>query len=142
MSAAVQLSLPLHTVSEANAHEHWRVRARRAKAQRATVAFTLLPRLNTGDLLWFPMGPYRNPDGRGPFKQREVTGTVNVLIKRIAPRALDDDNLPGSCKHVRDGIADALNLPNDRDPRVVWLYGQRRGKPKEYGVEISIWPVE
>ena len=35
------------------------------------------------------------------------------------------------------GIADALGI-DDRDPRVSWRYSQKRGKPKEYLVEVSI----
>jgi hypothetical protein len=60
-----------------------------------------------------------------------------IKITRIAPRALDDDNLAGSQKHVRDGIADWLGV-NDRDPRVKYEYAQRKGKKQEYAVQIEI----
>jgi hypothetical protein len=29
-------------------------------------------------------------------------------------------------------------IADDRDPRVAWAYGQRKGVPKEYAVEITI----
>lgn len=46
---------------------------------------------------------------------------------------------------TRDGVADALGV-DDRDPRVEWVYGQRRGSAKDatlalgYGVSIEILP--
>jgi hypothetical protein len=63
-----------------------------------------------------------------------------IKITRIAPRALDDDNLAGSHKHVRDGIADWLGV-NDRDPRVKYEYAQRKGKQKEYAGQIEIMAI-
>jgi len=64
-----------------------------------------------------------------------------VNLSRVSPRELDDDNLVRSFKSVRDGIADRLGLPNDRDPRVQWRYSQERGKPKEYAVKVWITPA-
>lgn len=62
-----------------------------------------------------------------------------VTITRIAPRKLDEgDNLPGgTAKQIRDGIADWLGV-NDNDPRVVWAYAQRKGKPHEYAAAVTI----
>lgn len=51
-----------------------------------------------------------------------------VIITRVAPRALDSDNVHMSAKSVRDGIADALGV-DDRDPRVTWTCDQERGAP-------------
>lgn len=57
-----------------------------------------------------------------------------VLLERIAPSiGLDDDNLAGSLKAVRDAIAEWLGL-DDRDPRVAWKYAQRRGA---WAVEVA-----
>lgn len=65
---------------------------------------------------------------------------LQVTLTRVAPRALDGhDNLPHSMKPIVDGIADALGI-NDRDPRVSWLYAQRRGEVREYAVELRIEP--
>lgn len=47
-----------------------------------------------------------------------------VLITRVGPRMLDNDNAIGALKPVRDEIACWLNL-DDADPRVVWSYDQR-----------------
>lgn len=62
---------------------------------------------------------------------------VDVTLTRIAPRELDDDNLAYAFKAVRDGVADALGLKNDRDPRVSWSYSQERGKA---AVRITLEP--
>lgn len=48
-----------------------------------------------------------------------------VTLTRLSPGMLDDDNLRGSLKGVRDGVADKLGV-DDRDPRVTWLYRQER----------------
>lgn len=65
-----------------------------------------------------------------------------VLCVRIAPSVgLDPhDALPGSLKSIVDGIADALGLASDRDPRVEWSYDQRRGAPGEHAVEVLVIP--
>jgi len=60
-----------------------------------------------------------------------------VTLCRVAPRTLDDDNLRGATKGLRDGVADALGI-NDNDPRVTWEYQQRRGHAGEYAVSVTI----
>lgn len=47
---------------------------------------------------------------------------------------LDDDNLRSALKAVRDGIAEKLGI-DDRDPRVEWRYGQRKGM---VGVDVEL----
>ena len=112
----ITITLAIRTVSEANAHEHWRLRQRRAKAQRSIAGVVVLATL------------------RGAGEHR-VTPPCTVRLTRIAPSSgLDSDNLAGSQKHVRDGIADALGI-DDRDPRVTWFYDQERGP---WGVRVRI----
>lgn len=101
----VEVELPLTTVSEANRRDHWAVKAGRAKGQRHGARFGLLA---TG--IQAPSPP------------------LVVELSRIAPRALDDDNLRGALKGVRDGVADWLGI-NDRDERVSWIYRQIKGPP-------------
>jgi len=60
-----------------------------------------------------------------------------VRLTRIAPRRLDDDGWQAAAKPIRDGIADWLGVV-DNDPRFTWHYAQRRGRPREYAVEIDI----
>ena len=115
-SRIIRVTVPVRTVSEANAHEHWRARQKRAKAQRLAVGLVVKTAL-ADESVQFPL---------------------MVTLVRIAPRALDDDNLLGALKHVRDAVAEALALPNDRDPRVSWGYAQQRGAPKEYAVIVGI----
>lgn len=108
------VQLPIRTVSEANVRTHWAARARRARDQRSTVAIAL--RCHGVTVATLP---------------------CVVALTRIAPRELDDDNLRGALKAVRDGIADALEV-DDRDARVRWEYGQRRGAANEHSVDIEI----
>ncbi len=105
--------LAIRTVSEANAREHWRKRAKRVAGQRAMVRLA--------------MGPNRNPP-RPP---------MIIHLTRIAPRRMDDDNLQRSFKAVRDGVADWLGL-DDGSRSLGWLYFQEKGKPKTYGIRIEI----
>jgi len=65
-----------------------------------------------------------------------------LTITRVAPRALDDDNLAYACKAIRDGIAEALGFRNDADWQLVWRYAQRKGKPREYAIELVIASAE
>lgn len=107
------LELPIRTVSEANQREHWGKKASRAKKQRNATCMRLFAA--------FGKAPRKPPDC--------------ITLTRIAPRALDSDNLAGSFKAIRDGIQDWCGV-NDRD--LVFAYAQRKGKPKEYAVEIAM----
>lgn len=112
---SVTVPIPgLRLVSEANAHEHWRNRARRAKAQRNLVTLVL----------------------RGTVaRDMMLVAPLTVTITRIAPsRGLDSDNLVGSAKHVRDAVAAILGV-DDRDERVSWHVEQASGP---YGVLVAI----
>lgn len=106
--------LALQVPSVANAREHWAVKAARTKQQRQGVRIAAAV---------FGVTALR-PEQR-----------VTVRITRIAPRELDGDNLQAACKALRDGLADALAV-DDRDPRVIWMYAQERGKPPAVRVEI------
>lgn len=102
--------LPMHLPSVANLREHWAKRARRAKQHR--MAALAVP--------------------RAPLP-------CTVRLTRVAPRALDDDNLRSAFKALRDGIADRLGV-KDNDPRVEWQYAQDTGRGKPYAVCIEILP--
>lgn len=105
--------IPIRTISEANGREHWRAKANRAKHQRE------MARMFTAQWEPLPKPP------------------LTITITRIGVRPLDDDNLATSQKAVRDGIADAIGI-DDGDARLSWRYAQRKGKPKEYAVEVEI----
>lgn len=112
LNRPVDMTLPLRIESCANLREHWGKRATRAKAHRA--AAVAIP---THGL------------------------PCVVMLTRIAPRALDDDNLRSAFKALRDGIADRLGV-KDNDPRVEWRYGQAKGKPKEYAARVQIKSIK
>lgn len=108
------VTVPIRTVSEANTREHWAKKAARHKAQRGGTYLMVSSRL-----------PKQKPKGK-----------IRVTITRIAPRKLDGDNLAISCKHVRDGVSDALSLADDRESDYLeWVTTQERGK---YAVRITI----
>src|ERR1043165_6538891 len=50
-----------------------------------------------------------------------------VTITRVGPRRLDDDNLAGACKYVRDQIAAEVGV-DDGSPLYTWRYEQRIGR--------------
>lgn len=108
-----EIYLLIATVSLANMREHWRSRAARAKSQRQS-AYILTAAL----------------------KSLILPATIRLV--RVSPRLLDDDNLRGALKSVRDGIADRLGV-DDRDPRITWDYGQEKGEPKQKGVRLTAW---
>lgn len=60
-----------------------------------------------------------------------------VALRRVSPRPLDGDGLQAALKSVRDGIADALQIDDGTDS-VTWIYDWRRGKVREYAVEVEI----
>lgn len=119
VTATICVDLPLRIVSEANAREHWQPKARRAREHRAA-ARALLQR-------------YARP---------VHGGQITIGLVRIAPRKLDDDNLAGGFKAVRDGVADWLGIDDGSD-RLRWTYGQRKGRAKEYAAQVVVmWSPE
>jgi hypothetical protein len=113
MTVHIVVTAPIRLHSLVNEGGHWRVRARRAKDQRwaARLALNLFSK------------PTHQP--------------LDIVITRIAPRKLDTDNLAISAKHVRDGVADWLNV-DDGHPLLLWIYEQEKGAPGYYGCRISI----
>lgn len=102
-------------VSLTNAHEHWRHRQRRAKAQREAAHLLLISEIS---------------------KHGQPQLPAVVTITRYGKRKLDDDNLAASAKHVRDGVADALQVDDGDGQMVRWEYRQEIGQA--YGVRIQV----
>jgi hypothetical protein len=118
----IRFTLPLHLPSVANLREHWAKRSKRAKVHR----------------LWgFCASRRAQTEAAWPWPWQDDFESLEVTIRRVAPRALDDDNAASAAKGLRDGIADALGV-DDRDPRVTWRYEQRKGPSC---VEVEIVPV-
>lgn len=118
---AASIVLPIHLVSEANraSSEHWRERQRRAADQRGLTRIALAG----------VVSELRKAIAAG------WKGPLAVTMTRRAPRALDSDNVVSACKHVRDGIADALGV-SDRVPWIDWRC--RQEKQGNYTVEIIV----
>lgn len=120
----IDVTFPMHTVSEANRRGHWSKHTGRTKGQRDATGLVVqaeAKQRTKRDAAWLLLSADDGP--------------LFVTLTRLAPRRLDSDNNVGSLKAVRDGVADALGI-DDRDPRVTWLYGQE--KAKGYAVRITI----
>lgn len=103
--------IPLRTVPGQNAREHWQQRSRRVKKERAAVA-------------WVLKGATRPPL------------PCSVLLTRVGPsNGLDDDNLAGSLKSVRDEVARWLGV-DDRD-RLTVRYRYAQARAKEWAVRVE-----
>lgn len=102
--------VPIRTVPGLNAREHFRVRAERVRAERDATQLML------------------NGQPRPPIP-------CSVRLTRVAPSAgVDDDNLVGALKGVRDQIAQWLRVDDKHSNRVRYVYAQKRGP---WGVEIE-----
>ena len=130
---SVAFVLPIQTKSLANLRWHWARKAKLAAEQRGIVLLALRGLCRPFRLPEAVRAPKARPGGRSV----PAMALLEVTLTRIAPRELDDDNLRGALKSVRDGVADCLGV-DDRDKRVAWLYEQRRGRPKEYAVSVQI----
>ncbi len=100
-----------------NDREHWRVRHARVKSEKDTVAWRLVE-----------------------FNDRKPALPCVCTLTRFAPsNGLDDDNLAGSLKGVRDAVAAWLGV-DDRDrKRVRYQYEQQRAP---WGVGIAFTEVQ
>lgn len=95
-----------------NSRENWRARARRVKAERESTAWALLG------------------------KDRPAL-PCSVQLTRFAPsNGLDDDNLAGALKAIRDAVADWLGIDDKHADQVRYLYAQERA-PWGVGIEFG-----
>ena len=102
--------IPIKTGRGMNSREHWRRRAARVKAERVAV--------------WAHLNGKEKPEL-----------PCIVTQTRLAPsNGLDDDNLAGSLKAVRDQVAEWLGVDDKRREIVRYEYEQRRAP---WGVEIT-----
>jgi hypothetical protein len=111
-AVTVAVRIPIRTVAGLNQREHWAAKAKRVKAERTATAWamscTIAPAL-----------------------------PCVVVITREGKGTMDGDNLQSAGKAVRDAVADWLGV-NDNDPRIDWIYRQR--KAKDYAVLVEIGP--
>lgn len=116
-----QTTIPCKTVSESNVTEHWSKRAARHKIQRQWIEYYFCK------------------------EQPKIDLPCIIKLSRIATHRLDDDNLTGALKHIRDVIANIL-IPGkrsgqaDSDPRLKWEYSQEKlDKGQDPAVQITIY---
>lgn len=103
----LEIQVPIALPSASNLREHWATRARRVKSQRAATALSFKALMVTREALpAFPLA---------------------VTLTRQSPRKLDDDNLRGACKAVRDEVAAQLGV-DDGSALVEWRYAQAKGE--------------
>lgn len=107
--------VPLRTVPGLNAREHFAVRAKRVKRERHMTGWTLKTR-------------------------PRIAIPCTVKLTRVSPgtRPLDDDNLAGALKGVRDAVAEWLRCDDGNRAAVRFQYSQKRGP---WGVEIEFGPA-
>lgn len=105
----IRFEVPIKAQSTSNLREHWAVKNKRVDAQKRATRSRCPP--------W----------AGGPL--------LVVTLTRVAPRALDDDNLRGALKSVRDAVATWLRV-DDASPIVRWEYGQEKGAEPCVRVEV------
>ena len=112
MSYAYYL-LPIKTVTGLNAREHFRVRAKRVRAERAAVALIVKP-------FWTP---------------------CIVRMVRLSSSLCDDDNLQGAMKAVRDEIAKINGVDDGPAGPITWVYAQEKCKRGTFGVRVEFLAI-
>lgn len=109
-----RLVIPMQTGRGMNSRGHWRVAHKRNLAEQNVVAWELC----------------RIPKPAIP---------CTVLLTRYAPsNGLDDDNLAGSLKNVRDAVATWLGVDDGKRETVRYRYTQARAP---WGVGIEFGPA-
>lgn len=109
----IRIDIPIRTARGLNSREHHYTRWARTRKEKEAVGF------------------YLRTHGR-----RKPAMPCVVLLTRIAPsEGLDDDNLQGSLKSVRDAVAEWLDVDDKLQHVVKYEYLQQRGP--EWGVRIE-----
>lgn len=108
--------VPIRTAPGMNVREPWQARTARVKKERIATAWILT-------------------------RVRKPALPCSVLLTRIAPSSgLDDDNLAGALKGVRDAVAKWLGVDDRKSLTVRYRYAQARGKwgvGVEFGEPVS-----
>ena len=105
----------IRTVSAANAREHWAVKAKRNKTERTAI---------------------RAYFATCPPSLRSTDAPLVVSLCRFGKRLLDDDNLAGSFKAIRDEVAASLGRDDGPKAGIRWVYSQQTAK--DYWIEIEV----
>ena len=112
----------MRIISEANVNDHWSKKNKRKKEIKKIIGCFLNP-----------LEPPKLP--------------CKVILTRIAPRALDIDNLYSALKVPIDAVCDWI-IPGlapglaDSDKRIEIVCDQKKGLPKYYALEVAFCPQE
>lgn len=110
---SVTINLPFKLGRGLNDRKHWSVRSKQVKAERLATKMLVKHRYDKPPL------------------------PVVVTLTRLSAGTLDDDNLQGAMKAVRDGVADAYGVA-DNDPGLAFRYAQARCPRGEFGAQVTI----
>lgn len=104
------------TIASTNAREHWAMRAKRAKRERASACIQGLS-----------------------ISRRGMKLPIKVTFTRYGPKVLDTDNILSALKALRDGIADAFGVDDSKGSGIEWEYAEQvKTKPGQHAVLIEI----
>ena len=114
------VTIPLRTQRGENNREHPMARHRRVRKEHIAVGWALVHAFG---------------------RQSPFTPPLLVTLTRHAPSdGLDDDNLAGALKAVRDEVADYLGVNDKHSDRVRYAYAQKRSS-RNWAVRIDIAPM-
>jgi len=119
MNILLKIPLPKNLLSEGNKNDHWSKKHKRNKRRAQWLC-----------AYW-------------KIDENALNLPCVVKFTRIAPYALDEDNMGTSMKYFRDWIADKI-IPGlapgraDGDKRITWHYAQEKGAVKEYALKIEL----
>ena len=112
----IDFQIPVRTISEANQREHWAVKNKRKKDQQLETIVAFHNNVN----------------------RKDVQFPCTVILTRIAPKAMDVDNLAGSFKHVQDALASKMGIDDGDAEKVSWVYQQKPIGHRHYSVKVEI----
>lgn len=115
---SVSVFVEVKTVSESNVREHHFSRSQRASSQKEITTYRLRSAYVTCP---FPL-------------------PLTVTLTRRGARELDDDNLRGAMKAVRDAVARWLGVDDKHSDVVRYEYAQELAGRRPVGVTIRIEP--
>lgn len=115
--------VPTKTVSEMNRIEHWGAKRRRAKSQRELAKLCCDVALPS------------------PVARSIRFSTHEIKLLRVGGKRMDDDNLASAMKHVRDGIADSVQV-DDGSNRIKWRYDQLPDGSHKSSVFVYVREIE
>lgn len=112
MDAGPGIFIPMRTYSEANMRSHFYEKSNRTKTQRGNVYCAMY------------------------IKKPMKTLPATVRLTRYGVNLLDDDNIRGALKAVRDEIAHYFGVDDSPTSPLKFEYAQQR--EKHYGIRIEI----